>query len=448
MTQQHESVATSWLEAQYDRFEQNLNGTRGSNLIHQSRTRAFAAIEQRGFPTPADEDWKYTDLSALLREAYQIKSGRSDISAQQIAALLPAKIDAHTLVLVDGAFRPNLSNFSGLSGVEIVSLHEICSGNYQAPLRRWIEIYLSQTSRAPQRHFSALNAAFLRDGLVVYAARDSAVEKPLHIIHLVTSSDAACLHTPRVLIRLEEGAQLKVIESFLSLSEAKYLSVPLTEIELDARSQLEYVRMVRESSTAGHISTIFSQQQTDSHLAIHTYNLSGRLIRNDIESVLGGERAMTILNGLSVLTNAQHVDNSTVLDHAAPHCESRELYKGIYSDSSRGVFSGTIIVRPDAQKTNAIQSNRALLLSGESSIDSRPQLKIWADDVKCTHGATVGQLDDDALFYLRSRGISKQAALEILTDAFAGEVITTIADRNLREFVTAACKRDQLKSLA
>ena len=439
MTQQSETLAISWLEAQYDHFEQNLNGTRGSNLIHESRTRAFAAIEQRGFPTPADEDWKYTDLSALLREAYQIRSGRTEVSAQQIKAALPAYIDAHTLVLVDGTYRGDLSNISGLSGVEIVSLHQICSGSYKAPLRKWIETFLSQTSRAPERHFSALNAAFLRDGLVIYAARDSINQKPLHIINLVSSSDAACLYTPRVIIRLEERAELKVVESFISLSQNKYLSVPLSEIVVDAHARLEYVRLVNESAIAGHISSIFSSQQADSHLAIHSYTTSGRLVRNDIESVLAGERATTILNGLSVLRDCQHVDNSTVLDHAAPHCESRELYKGIYSDSSRGVFSGTIIVRPDAQKTNAIQSNRALLLSSEATIDSRPQLKIWADDVKCTHGATVGQLDDDALFYLRSRGIPKQAALRILTQAFAGEVIATIADQDLRAYVTAAC---------
>lgn len=440
MGQPSETAPLSWLEAQYDRFEQNLNGTRGSNLVHQSRTRAFAAIEKRAFPTPADEEWKYTDLGALLKEAYQIKSGRADVNIDQIKAALPAQIDAYTLVLVDGAYRAELSNHEGLSGVEIVSLQEICSGAYQTPLRKWIESFLSKGSRAPERHFSALNAAFLRDGLVIYAARNSAPEKPLHIINFVSSADAARLNTPRIVVRLEPAAQLKVIESFVAHNTNKYLSIPLVEIELETHANLEYVRLVSESSTAGHISTIFSRQESDSHLAIHTYNIGGGLIRNDIESVLGGERAMTVLNGLSVLSDSQHADNSTVLDHAAPRCESRELYKGIYADKSRGVFSGTIIVRPDAQKTNAIQSNRALLLSDEAMIDSRPCLKIWADDVKCTHGATVGQLDDAALFYLRSRGIPKLAAEAMLTKAFAGEVIATIADTAIRTYIATACE--------
>lgn len=438
MNQQLQLSTITWLENQFSAFEQNLNGTRGSNLIDQSRKRAFATLTASGFPTPSQEDWKYTDVTPFLKQPYQIRSGKADVSRQQITALLPQQLDAHTFILVDGAFRADLSDPTHLPGIEVVSLYEVCLGSYQSPIRKWIEGFLSQKSLAPKRHFSALNAAFLRDGLLIYASTQADCDKPIHIINCVTPSEGARLNTPRVILCLENSAKIRVIESFVAIDSSRYLSIPLTEVQLAEKSNLEYVRYIAESAEAGHISTFLAEQQADSHLAIHTHTCGGKLVRNDIECILAGERCMTVLNGLSDISASQHVDNSTVLDHAAAHCESRELYKGIYADKSRGVFSGTIIVRPDAQKTNAIQSNRALLLSNDASIDSRPQLKIWADDVKCTHGATVGQLDEEALFYLRSRGVPKNIATTMMIKAFAGEVIETISDQALRTYISAA----------
>lgn len=314
----------------------------------------------------APEDWKYTSLSEVLSRKYTIGE---KVKAE--ANFLPG---FKGIIVING-YTDNLSE-----------LKEVDSG----------------------LPFVKLNSQFSPGTLQLTLTP----EEPVHVVY-VTKGDNV-FSSPRCDVK-GEGL---LVESFIG--EGAYLNCPVTTFEVSPNKRIEHVRIIEEAGD--HISAVLTRLNRDSYFSSTAFSFDGRLIRNDVVMTLGGENAYGVLNGLSIGKSSQHIDNNTVIDHEAPHCESRELYKGIYDDSSRGVFGGTIIVRPDAQKTNAIQSNRAILLSDTATIDSRPQLKIWADDVKCTHGATVGKLDEDALFYLRSRGIAKKQAKAMLIKAFASEV--------------------------
>ena len=312
------------------------------------------------------EDWKYTSLSEVLSRKYTIGE---KVKAE--AKFLPGFKN----ILVVNGHSQNLSDIKDInSDLPFVKLN-----NQFSPGR--VELELT-------------------------------AETPVHIVY-VTKGDNV-FSSPRCTVK-GEGL---LVESFVG--EGSYLNCPVTTFEISPNKRIEHIRIIEEAGD--HISSVLSRLSRDSYFSSTVFSFDGRLVRNDVVMTLGGENAFGVLNGLSIGKGSQHIDNNTVIDHEAPNCESRELYKGIYDETSRGVFGGTIIVRPDAQKTNAIQSNKAILLSDTATIDSRPQLKIWADDVKCTHGATVGKLDEDALFYLRSRGISKNASRSILIKAFASEV--------------------------
>ena len=266
------------------------------------------------------------------------------------------------------------------------------------------------------------------------------IEHPLQVLYLSTGSSQSSFIPVRNLIVAEAGSSLQVIESYASLANHRtdaehYFTSAVTEVVCREDAVVEHTKIQHEGKQAAHIARLHVHQSARSTFTSHVFNFGGKLVRNEIHPVLDGERIECYLNGLTVISAEQHTDNTTIIDHAKPNCFSRELYKGIYGGSSSGAFSGTIIVRPDAQKTNAIQSNNSLLLTGDATIDTRPQLKIWADDVKCTHGATVGQLDEDALFYMRSRGINEQLAKALLIHAFASDIVSHITRQPIRDFM-------------
>jgi Fe-S cluster assembly protein SufD len=323
-------------------------------------------------------------------------------------------------------FAPEHSSKDALQGIRIARLAEGAGDG--------VGSLAPHTDEA----FAALATALVTDGVSIVAERNAVASQPIHIVHVATSQSAGRVITPRLFVRAEENSQVAIIESYVTIGGEGYLSLPVAEVSAADGAIVDYYKYQHEAVSASHVSNTIVEQGRAGVVSTHIFSFGGALVRNNVTVNLKGSGANAVLNGLSVLNGTQHVDNSTEIHHIEPTIESREHFKGIYADSSRGVFSGTITVDQIAQKTNAFQSNQALLLSPNASIETRPQLKIWADDVKCTHGATVGQLDQEAMFYLRSRGIGREEARNFLIHAFASEVLTTVKVPALKEYVEAA----------
>ncbi len=392
--------------------------------LRKLRAAAIGSFQKTGFPTTKDEDWKHTNVAPLVRTPFAF-------DAQQEAPRIPGDlIEAYTfgvlkcsqLVFVNGHFAPKLSYLRWLpEGVRVGSLHEILHFDPKA-LERELGRYAT-----PERHpFAALNTAFLQDGAFVHVPRGRVVEEPIHLLYVSASQVPAAVSYPRNLVLLDDESQATVIESYVGLDKGAYFTNAVTEIRMGNGANLEHYKMQRESEAATHVSNTALLQGRSSAVASTSLNLGGGTVRNDIRTLFADEGGSLALNGLYLLHDAQHCDNHTFIDHAKPHCTSVELYKGILDAKSRGIFYGKILVRQDAQKTNARQTNKNLLLSNEAFADSTPGLEILADDVRCNHGSTVGQLDENAVFYLRSRGIDESSARTLLTYAFAGEIINQV----------------------
>jgi Fe-S cluster assembly protein SufD len=333
------------------------------------------------------------------------------------------------VVFVDGVFAPQLSS----SGETSPGVRVGCFSKEVSP-----EDAIGSLNPHKVDAFAALATALMSDGISVVVGRNVVASQPIHIVHLATDRATGAVVTPRLYLRAHEGSQVTVIESHVSAGAERYLSLPVAEIIAGDGAVVDYYKYQHEAVSAYHVSNTVISQGRAGAVSTHLFSFGGALVRNNVTADLKGSGASAVLNGLSVLRGTQHVDNATEIHHIEPSIESREHFKGIYAESSRGVFSGTITVDQIAQKTNAFQSNQALLLSPNASIETRPQLKIWADDVKCTHGATVGQLDADALFYLRSRGLGEADARNFLIHAFASEVLGTVKVAALKEYVEAS----------
>lgn len=413
--------------------EENFKAIDGGGSFYPVRADAFKHFSSLGLPTTANEEWKYTNVSSLAKMSFKL-AGRGSVDAQSIAPFLPAGLSTHKVVFVNGAWSAELSDMGDLPrGLSIESLKTSWSESSKlAPL---VQANLAKHAAYSDHPFVALNTAFVTDGAVIRIEKGAVIDSPVHIVHVSTAEKGELITTPRVLVVVEANAVGTLIESFVSFSAAATMTTAVTEIVAGENAEFDHYKLVEEGPEAYHLGTVQVSEATRARVRTSTFSLGGKLVRNEVNATLQGEDAFAGMFGLSVLNGAQHVDNHTVLDHAKPRCESRELYKGIYADTSSGVFNGTIIVRPDAQKTNAFQSNRALLLSEDASIDSKPQLKIWADDVKCTHGATVGQLDEDGMFYLRSRGIPYDTARAMLVHAFASEVVNEVRVAPLKSYL-------------
>ena len=413
--------------AAFEQTERSLAAA-GPASLHRLREAAIHRFAALGIPTLDYEDWRFTPLGALTQSVFSLgESGIAD--AALVQRLVFAPDDCHRLVFVNGRLAPDLSSLQELPQRAIV-------GSLKGALkdrRDEVEPHLAQHADYEEHTFTALNTAFIQDGAYVFLPKNTVVEKPIYLVFVSAAGNGPTASHPRTLILAEHNCQARVVEAFLGLAEDVYLTNAVTEIVAGEGVVLDYSKLQRESKRAFHVHTLQLHQDKSGNVKSHSVNLGGRLVRNEVNAFLDGEGCECTLNGLSIASGEQLVDNHTRIDHAKPHCVSHELYKSILDGKAHGVFSGRIYVHPDAQKTDAKQTNQTLLLSENAVIDAMPQLEIFADDVKCTHGATVGQLDAESIFYLRSRGIDKDAARALLTYAFANDIVSRISVEPLRD---------------
>ncbi len=397
------------------------------------RQEAMERFGEVGFPTTRHEDWRFTNVAPLSRMPFTapVAEGHG-LGARRIEEVCLKGVAAR-MVFLNGVFDPRLSDLRALpAGVSLRPL----TAAWASPSRA-LEEHLARHAEISRNAFVALNTAVFRDGAFIEIADGVALEKPLQILFVRSGKAEGTVTYPRVLVVAGREAKATVIESHVAFGGEAYFTNAVTELVIGENSSLEHLKLQEESEQAFHISTIQAEQARSSRFLSHSMSLGARLARHDINSIMAGEGAECTLNGLYQVGGTQHVDHHTRLDHAKQHCSSREYYRGILDGKSSGVFSGAIIVRKDAQKTDAIQSNKNLLLSDEATINTKPELQILADDVRCTHGATVGQLDSDAIFYLRARGIGLEAARHLLTRAFANDVIARFSFAPARERLEA-----------
>lgn len=389
------------------------------------RKSGIAHFAEAGFPTLQNEEWKYTNLD-VLRDR-QFKTAVKDPALESQAAVLELEPWFNAipvrLVFVNGHYAPGLSHCPETAGgLKVSSLRQAVQDQ-----ARVLEHHLARYARPSGQPFVALNTAFFQDGAVIHAEKNVNDPRPVHLIYIATRADSGTAFHTRNLIVAEAGSRLAVVETHISAGTGQYYTNSVSEIFLGENATVEHLKIQQESPGACHMATVQAHQEANSHFTSHSIALGGRLARNDIRAVFNGPGAECLMNGLYIASGHQVIDHHTVIDHAKPHCSSHEHYQGIMAGSARGVFNGKILVRKDAQKTDAKQTNRNLLLSENAVIDTKPQLEIFADDVKCTHGATVGQLSGEALFYLRARGIGLEDARRMLIQAFASQVLGRIA---------------------
>jgi len=427
---------SSWCLDQYNSFEKSLNGSKGGPL-HQVKKQAFDSFKEVGFPTPKVEAWKYTNLSQVLKAEFKPATEARLPSTTILEPYLTAGLNSYSIAFVNGFYSEEISAaFSEVekpAGVEVKRLAEVLSTE-SAEQKALLE-EISKTASSVDTPFASFNTALFSDGAYIKVSENTEVEVPIRVVFLTTPDQEKVAIYPRLYIDAAKNSKVKVVESYVGLGAGGCLTNAVGQIVCADNARVEHYKLQRESESGYHVGGMTIEQGNDSFVTSTIFSFGGSLVRNEVYPSLFGTHAETTVNGLTVVGNEQHVDNYTIIDHAEPDCQSNELFKGIYGGSSRGVFSGTIIVRPDAQKTNAIQSNKSLLLTDNASIETRPQLKIWADDVKCTHGATVGQLDEEALFYLRARGLSKSQARKVLIHAFSEDLLSDISLDALKEHV-------------
>jgi Fe-S cluster assembly protein SufD len=376
-----------------------------------------------GLPHRRQEEWKYTDVSALAQQDFAAAAltgpAGPELQESRLATLLlPGFVSPLRLVFVNGIYAPRLSKLEKRpAGVHIGSLAAALHQNH--PL---VKKHLASTVKPDESSFVALNNAFIEEGAWIYIPKEVDFPVPIHLIYIATAQDSPFSIHPRNLVLVSEGAQATIIEEYIGDTAAPYFTNPVTEILVQDRAGLEHYKVQREAANAFHIGFIQVRQGEKSRFTSHSVSFGAGLTRNNIHSLLTGPESACTLNGLFQIRDTQHVDNHTLIHHQAPGCQSSELYHGILDEQSRGVFNGKILVEPEAQKTDSRQSNRTLMLSNDAVMDAKPQLEIFADDVKCTHGAAVGQLDEDSLYYLQSRGIALAEARQMLTLAFALQI--------------------------
>jgi Fe-S cluster assembly protein SufD len=409
--------------------------------LHSLRKDAILRFADLGFPTTRNEEWKYTNLAPIARTAFQLARRDAKLKsavAEKLQNSPLACVNCGKLVFVDGQYRPELSTADGLPAqVKASSLSAaLAPASEFLPL---LEAHLARYASYHDRALVALNTAFMQDGAVIEIPKDQIVDRPIYLLHVSTAAagngtQPKVTH-PRNLIIVGSNVQATLVEGYLGLGASTYFTNAVTEVVVGEGAVVEYTKVQEESGPSYHVGTLQFHLGRSSSVHATTVDFGGLLAREDTVAALDGEGGECTLNGLYVSAGRQHVDNHTVIDHAKPHCSSRELYKGVLDGNSTGVFNGKIIVRQDAQKTDSKQSNKNLLLSGDAVINTKPQLEIYADDVKCTHGATIGQIDAEALFYLRSRGIGVDEARALLTQAFANDVLDKIRLKSLRNIL-------------
>jgi Fe-S cluster assembly protein SufD len=417
----------SFKEQLLSRFNETASSLYGNTTMRRQAADSFARL---GFPTRKTEDYKYIAPDTLFKKGFSFRKEQSrDLTAGDIQNLSLVK-EAWIAVIVNGVFSTELSSLKNLpTGITVCSIAEAVNTN-PAAQKQYGTIANAETDA-----FVALNTALNESGVFVHFAKNTVCEKSIHILH-ITDNETEAFYQSRNLILADENVQGTVIESFESVGPVKSFTNAVCEVNVAANAKLDHYRLQWESENDQLISTVQSVLGANSLYNTYTFTLGGHWVRNNLNIVLNGKNGEAHLYGLYLPDGNQIVDNHTIVDHSVPNCMSNELYKGVISGKSTAVFNGKIFVRPDAQKTNAFQTNRNILLSDDASINTKPQLEIYADDVKCSHGTSTGRIDEDALFYLRARGITESNARKLLIRAFAEEVVNQIKIEEIREQVS------------
>ena len=381
-------------------------------------------LNELDFPTSKTEYWKYTRVGKIVNNSYTL----GQLEKIDVSDFLIPNLKAHILVVVNGYFSPELSNFTEVEGITLTSLSAAKKQSFEGVKKQF-----NQFTQNKKEIFLAFNNAFHTDGIYLEVAKNKIVEKPLHIINITTGNNT--VSQSRNLFLANAGSQVKIIESFVNVDGEKNFNNHVSEIVVAENAHLEYNKIQDKKETNFSVATEQVYQEANSNFTINTATFNGALVRNNLNIEVDASNCETNLNGLYLGKNKDHIDNHTVVDHKKPHCNSNEIYRGILDDESTGVFNGKVFVRPNAQKTNAFQKNNNILLTDNATVNSKPELEIYADDVKCSHGSTTGQIDEEAIFYLQSRGISKKGALKLMINAFAKDALERISIEPLQAYI-------------
>jgi Fe-S cluster assembly protein SufD len=411
-------------EQYVEQFERFAEQARQPAWVFPLRKAGIARFAELGFPTLQQEDWRFTNVAPIATLPFKplLTEAPDGLTRETIGGFTFGRMAASRLVFVNGHYAAALSSPGPQAkGVVVSSLAEALRADSNL-----IEQHLARYDAEEGNAFAALNDAFFQDGGYIYVPANTRLETPVHLLFISTAKDAGATTHPRNLIIAEKASQVTVLESYASVADAAYFTNAVTELVLGDGAVVEHAKFQDESRNAFHMAALHAQLGPNSNLTSHSIATGARLSRNNIRTALAGEGVECVLNGLYLTRGDQVADHHMVVEHAQPHCSSHEYYNGILDGRSKGVFHGRILVRPAAQKTDAKQTNRNLLLSEDATVDTKPQLEIYADDVKCTHGATVGQLNEEAIFYLRARGLGVETARRMLIHAFAGEIIERV----------------------
>lgn len=395
------------------------------------RNDAKNELAELDFPTSKTEYWKYTRLGKVVNNTYTLGQPEKI----DITNFLIPNLEAHILVVVNGHFSSELSNFTQVDGITLTSLAEAKKQGFEG-----LKKYFNQFTQDKKEIFLALNNAFHTDGIYLEVAKNNSVEKPYHIINITTGNNT--VSQSRNLFIGNVGSQVKIIESFINVGGEKNFNNHISEFFVAENTHLEYNKIQDKKENNFSIATEQVYQEANSNFTINTAIFNGALVRNNLNIEVDASNCETNLNGLYLGKNKDHIDNHTVVDHKKPHCNSNEVYRGVLDDESTGVFNGKVFVRQDAQITNAFQQNNNILLSDNATANSKPELEIYADDVKCSHGSTTGQIDEEAIFYLQSRGISKKGALKLMINAFAKDALERISIEAFHEYIDAKIEEE------
>lgn len=400
--------------------------------LHDVRTAAIKNFENKGFPTKKEESWKYTSLNAILKNDFSVfPKTENTIQYSDVKKYFLHEIDTYKVVFVDGVFSSHLSSTTH-DGIDVCLMSSALN---KPKYKMIIDTYFNKIA-SKEESLTSLNTAFANEGAYINIPKSKVADKPIEIMYFSTGSETAILVQPRNLVIVGENSHVQIIERHQSLNENPVLTNSVTEIFAQKRAIVDYYKIQNDNLEANLIDNTYVSQKQESHVSVHTFSFGGNLTRNNLNFYHFGERLTSTLNGITIIGESQHVDHYTLVNHATPNCESFQDYKGIFTDRSTGVFNGKVYVEREAQKTNAFQKSNNILLSDKATINAKPQLEIFADDVKCSHGCTIGQLDETAMFYMQQRGIPKKEAKALLMYAFSNAVIENIKIPELKQRIT------------
>ncbi|WP_299014762.1 Fe-S cluster assembly protein SufD [uncultured Polaribacter sp.] len=416
------------LLSSYIAFEDNVDT---DSSVHEVRSQALQNFEKVGFPTKKLEAWKYTSLNSVLKQDYSLFPAKVEaIELADVKQYFIHEIDSYKVVFINGKY----SSFLSQTTHEHYDVCLMSSALSSPKYKETIDKYFNKVAK--QDNLTSLNTAFATEGAYIHIPKNTVVKKPIQIINFITGAEAATMVQPRNLIIVGENAQVQIIERHQSLTSNAVLSNVVTEVFADKAANVDYYKIQDDEISASLVDNSYIEQKSNSVVSVHTFSFGGNITRNNLNFYQKGEHIDSILKGITITEGKQHVDHHTLVHHIEPNCESHQDYKGIYDERSTAVFNGKVIVEKEAQKTNAYQQNNNVLLSDKATINAKPQLEIFADDVKCSHGCTIGQLDDDALFYMQQRGIPEKQGKGLLMFAFANTVLESVKIPEVKQRIT------------